>query len=163
MIDVLETFDSKEDEQETIKKELEGALQRALNVFIDSMNTTIEQFRNTIAMEIQSLRENYGKPRERSTCASTATLYLEHDVPYGGGVVMRRWNKGKLKFILRSIQGELKKQFYFKNAKELAMKKLRSLKHTGTLKEYIREHSFLMLKVLNLLKDVQLLCFLDGL
>lgn len=95
---------------------------------------------------------------------NTCTLYFEHDAALwwryrcaeteSGQAALETWE---------AFKEEFKRQFYPENAKELAMKKLRNLKQTGSIKEYIREYSSLMLETPQLPEDVKLLYFLDGL
>ncbi|KAF2314756.1 hypothetical protein GH714_033458 [Hevea brasiliensis] len=210
----MDTLDSREEEQESMKQELKGAMQGALNSFIDSVNKSMKEFRGTIAAEISSLKEDvavckvavsirvitasvalkikvpeppkFGGKRDAkeldnfiwlveqyldalnvvddSDKLKTTTLYLEHDdilwwrrrhaEMERGLVEIRTWE---------AFKGELKKQFYPENAKEVAMKKLRGLKHTGSLKDYIQEYSSLMLEIPNMPDKSRLLYFLDGL
>lgn len=42
---------------------------------------------------------------------------------------------------------EFKRQFYPENSQEIALKKLRTLKQTGTLSEYIKTYNSLMLEI----------------
>ncbi|XP_020082254.1 uncharacterized protein LOC109705882 [Ananas comosus] len=58
---------------------------------------------------------------------------------------------------------ELKAQFYPEHIEYLARKQLRRLKHTGTLKEYVKEYSKLMLSITNMAEEDCLFFFLDGL
>ncbi|XP_020101642.1 uncharacterized protein LOC109719402 [Ananas comosus] len=58
---------------------------------------------------------------------------------------------------------ELKAQFYPEHVEYLARKQLRRLKHTGTLKEYVKEYSKLMLSITNMAEEDRLFFFLDGL
>jgi len=62
-----------------------------------------------------------------------------------------------------AFKGELKKEFYPKNAEEVARKKLRGLKHTGSLKDYVREYFSLMLEIPDMPDKSRFLYFLDGL
>ncbi|XP_020080336.1 uncharacterized protein LOC109704005 [Ananas comosus] len=58
---------------------------------------------------------------------------------------------------------ELKAQFYPEHVEYLARKKLRRLKHTGTLKEYVKEYSKLMMSITSMAEEDRLFFFLDGL
>ncbi|KAJ0512090.1 putative transcription factor interactor and regulator CCHC(Zn) family [Helianthus annuus] len=58
---------------------------------------------------------------------------------------------------------ELKKQFYPVNAEHEARSKLRKLKHTGTLKDYVKEFTTLVLEIPDLSEKDSLFYFLDGL
>lgn len=58
---------------------------------------------------------------------------------------------------------ELKKQFYPENAKNEAMSKLRKLRHSGSIREYIKDFTTLVLEVPDLPDDVSFFYFLDGL
>ncbi|KAF2287902.1 hypothetical protein GH714_003137 [Hevea brasiliensis] len=212
--DIMDTLDSREEEQEAMKEELEGAMQGALNSFIDSINKSMEEFRGAIAAEISSLKEDvaickaavsagvttasvapkikvpeppkFGGKRDAkeldnffwlveqyldalnvvddATKIKTTTLYLEHDAILWwrrrhaemerGLVEIRTWE---------AFKGELKKQFYPENAEEVAMKKLRGLKHTGSLRITFGSIPSLMLEIPDMPDKSRLLYFLDGL
>ncbi|GLT25915.1 hypothetical protein SLA2020_010130 [Shorea laevis] len=61
------------------------------------------------------------------------------------------------------FKGEFCKQFCLKNVKEVAMKKLQVLKHSGMITEYIWEYNSLMLEISNMPKRSRLLYLMDGL
>ena len=65
---------------------------------------------------------------------------------------LKKWDEFKADF---------KKQFYPKNAEEIALKKLRGLKHTGLIKEYVKQYTSLMLEISDMLERTQLLYFMD--
>jgi archaellum component FlaC len=57
---------------------------------------------------------------------------------------------------------ELKRQFYPENVVYEARKKLRELKHRGTIRDYVKEFTTLMLQIPSMPDDVLLFYFLDG-
>lgn len=57
---------------------------------------------------------------------------------------------------------ELKRQFYPENVVYEARKKLRELKQKGTISDYVKEFTTLMLQIPSMLKDVLLFYFIDG-
>ena len=58
---------------------------------------------------------------------------------------------------------EIKRQFYPKDVAYLARKNMRRLKHTGSIREYVKEFSSLMLKIPNMTKEELLFNFMDNL
>lgn len=58
---------------------------------------------------------------------------------------------------------ELKKQFYPENAKNEAKSRLRKLKHSGTIRDYVKEFTTLTLEIPDLSEQDSLFYFLDGL
>lgn len=58
---------------------------------------------------------------------------------------------------------KIKKQFYPENVEYLARKSLKRLKHMGTLHNYVKEFSTLMLEILNMPKKDLFFNFMDGL
>ncbi|KAF3456166.1 hypothetical protein FNV43_RR00816 [Rhamnella rubrinervis] len=61
------------------------------------------------------------------------------------------------------LKHELKKQFYPVNAIHDARKKMKELKHTCSIREYVEEFSSLMLQIPNMNKEDLLFNFMDGL
>ena len=58
---------------------------------------------------------------------------------------------------------DLKKQFYPENAKHEAKSRLRKLTHSGTIREYVKEFTTLVLEIPDLSEQDSLFYFLDGL
>ncbi|GJV96723.1 putative retrotransposon gag domain, aspartic peptidase domain protein [Tanacetum coccineum] len=58
---------------------------------------------------------------------------------------------------------DLKKQFYRENAKHEVKSRLCKLKHYGTIREYVKEFTFLVLEIPDLSDQDSLFYFLDGL
>ncbi|GKE80525.1 putative retrotransposon gag domain, aspartic peptidase domain protein [Tanacetum coccineum] len=58
---------------------------------------------------------------------------------------------------------DFKKQFYLENAKNEAKSWLRKLKQSGTIREYVKEFTTLVLEILELSDQDSLFYFLDGL
>lgn len=58
---------------------------------------------------------------------------------------------------------ELKKQFYLENVAYQARKSLKKLKHTSSIRDYVKEFSTLMLEVLSMTDEELLFNFLDNL
>ncbi|KAF2310505.1 hypothetical protein GH714_013207 [Hevea brasiliensis] len=80
--DIMDTLDSREEEQESMKQELKGAMQGALNSFIDSVNKSMKEFRGTIAAEISSLKEDVAVCKVAvSIRVITASVALKIKVP----------------------------------------------------------------------------------
>ncbi|KAK9667740.1 hypothetical protein RND81_13G008300 [Saponaria officinalis] len=94
----------------------------------------------------------------------TATLYLikdailwwrrrEADIQRGTCTITT-WVEFKTDF---------KKQFYPENAAEVALKKLRNLRQTGTIRDYVKQFSTLSLEIVDMHESISLLYFMDGL
>ena len=62
-----------------------------------------------------------------------------------------------------AFKQEIKKQFYPENVAYLARKNMKSLKHTGSIHEYVKEFSKLMLEIPNMYEEDLLLNFIDNL
>lgn len=94
----------------------------------------------------------------------TATMYLSDDA-----VLWWRRRQEDIKKGLCSIatwdefKRDLKRQFYPENVEELAMKKLRGLRQTGTIRDYISQYSSLMLEIPDMEEKTRLIFFMDGL
>ncbi|RVW81819.1 Retrovirus-related Pol polyprotein from transposon 17.6 [Vitis vinifera] len=58
---------------------------------------------------------------------------------------------------------EIKRQFYPEDVAYLARKSMKRLKHTGSIREYIKEFSTLMLEIPNMSKEELLFNFMDNL
>jgi hypothetical protein len=63
----------------------------------------------------------------------------------------------------RGFKDELKKQFYPENATDEARAKLRHLKQTGTIREYVKEFTELLLEIPDMSDSDVLFSFTDGL
>ncbi|XP_074291321.1 uncharacterized protein LOC141618107 [Silene latifolia] len=85
---------------------------------------------------------------DEKTKIGTATLYLNEDAILwwrrreldiqGGACTISTWNEFKADF---------KKQFYPENAAELASKKLTDLKQPGSIREYVKQFTTLLLEI----------------
>lgn len=62
-----------------------------------------------------------------------------------------------------ALKKEIKSQFYPENIKFLKRKSLRQLKHKGSVNDYGKSFTRLMLGISNMTKEAQLFFFLDGL
>ena len=62
-----------------------------------------------------------------------------------------------------SLKRELRSQFSPENVDVLARRKLRELKHTGTIREYVREFAGLMLDVSDMTEKDKIFSFVEGL
>ncbi|KAH9625103.1 hypothetical protein KSS87_018092 [Heliosperma pusillum] len=102
--------------------------------------------------------------RDDVTKITTASMYLAEDA-----ILWWRRRQGELKQGLCQIRTwddfkvDFKKQFYPENAEEVALKKLRALRHTGTVKEYVKQFSSIVLDVSSMPENLLLIYFMDGL
>ena len=58
---------------------------------------------------------------------------------------------------------EIKRQFFLKNVAYLARKNMRRLKHIGSISDYVKEFSSLMLEIPNMTEEKLLFNFMDNL
>ncbi|GKU97925.1 hypothetical protein SLEP1_g10998 [Rubroshorea leprosula] len=93
-----------------------------------------------------------------------ATMYFEHDATLWWRRRHAEMQRGLCNINTWEVfKGEFRKQFYPENVEEAAMKKLRVLKHTGLIKDYIKEYNSLMLKIPDMTEKNWLFYFMDGL
>ncbi|XP_022844753.1 uncharacterized protein LOC111367889 [Olea europaea var. sylvestris] len=100
---------------------------------------------------------------EAAMKVQTTSMYLsdivalwwrrKHDEIARGACKFDTWDKFKR---------EIKRQFYPENVVYEARKKLRELKHTRTIREYVKEFTTLMLQIPSTPDDDLLFYFLDG-
>ncbi|RVW77213.1 hypothetical protein CK203_043337 [Vitis vinifera] len=62
-----------------------------------------------------------------------------------------------------AFKREIKRQFYLEDVAYLARKNMKCLKHTGLIREFVKEFFMLMLEIPNMFKEELLLNFLDNL
>ena len=62
-----------------------------------------------------------------------------------------------------SLKRELRSQFFPENVKILARRKLRELKHTGTIREYVKQFAGLMLDISDVIEKDKIFSFVEGL
>ena len=62
-----------------------------------------------------------------------------------------------------AFKREIKRQFYHEDVAYLARKNMRRLKHTGSIRDYVKEFSSLMLEILNMTEEELLFNFMDNL
>ena len=58
---------------------------------------------------------------------------------------------------------EIKRQFYLEDVAYLARKNMRRLEHTGSIRDYVKEFSSLMLRIPNMTEEELLFNFIDNL
>ena len=62
-----------------------------------------------------------------------------------------------------NLKSELHSQFFFENVEILARRKLRELKHTGTIREYVKQFARLMLDISDMTEKDRIFSFVEGL
>ncbi|RVW50351.1 hypothetical protein CK203_086379 [Vitis vinifera] len=101
---------------------------------------------------------------DEATKVRTATLYLTDNATL--------WWRRRFADIERgtctidtwdAFKREIKKQFYPEDVAYLARKSLKRLKHTGSIREYVKEFSTLMLEIPNMAEEELLFNFMDNL
>ena len=94
----------------------------------------------------------------------TATLYLTNTT-----TLWWRWRFVDMEKDICTIETwedfekEIKKQFYLESVAYLAKKKMRRLKNIGSIHDYVKEFSSLMLKIPNMTEEDLLFNFMDNL
>ncbi|CAL5330901.1 unnamed protein product [Camellia sinensis] len=104
------------------------------------------------------------KADAEETRISMATMYLsgdaklwwrtKHDEMQRGLCTIETWEQ---------LKHELKLQFFLENVEYNAQRALRDLKHTGTIRDYVKEFYRLMLDIKDMLEKDKLFFFLEGL
>ncbi|TYK27683.1 uncharacterized protein E5676_scaffold225G00120 [Cucumis melo var. makuwa] len=61
------------------------------------------------------------------------------------------------------LKKELRLQFFLENVEILARRKLRDLKHTGSIREYMKQFAGLMLDIRDMSEKDKVFCFVEGL
>jgi len=61
------------------------------------------------------------------------------------------------------LKQELRSQFFPENVEILARRKLRELRHTGTIREYVKQFAGLMLDIRDMSEKDKVFCFVEGL
>ncbi|RVW37374.1 hypothetical protein CK203_087731 [Vitis vinifera] len=101
---------------------------------------------------------------DEATKVRTATLYLTNNATL--------WWRRRFADIERgtctidtwdAFKREIKRQFYPEDVAYLARKSLKRLKHTGSIREYVKEFSTLMLEIPNMAEEELLFNFMDNL
>ena len=62
-----------------------------------------------------------------------------------------------------NLKKELRSQFFSENVEILARRKLRKLKHTGTIQEYVKQFAGLMLDISDMTENEKIFSFVEGL
>ncbi|KAL4018158.1 hypothetical protein IC575_021748 [Cucumis melo] len=62
-----------------------------------------------------------------------------------------------------ALKRELRSQFFPENVEILARRKLRELKHTGSIREYVKQFTGLMLDIRDMSEKDKVFCFVEGL
>ncbi|RVW87492.1 hypothetical protein CK203_036260 [Vitis vinifera] len=101
---------------------------------------------------------------DEATKVRTATLYLTDNATLWwrrrfvdiekGTCTIDTWD---------AFKREIKRQFYPKDVAYLARKSMKRLKHTGSIREYVKEFSTLMLEIPNMSEEELLFNFMDNL
>ncbi|GKV30882.1 hypothetical protein SLEP1_g39653 [Rubroshorea leprosula] len=143
----LDTLDSRMEEQGDrggSVEELEGKLQGALNLVVADMHKAMEEFCGSIATEVSAMKAELSEDKGDLALCKAA---MAAGVAASGAPNVAP----KLKVLEPPKYGEA------------AMKKLRVLKHTGLINDYIREYNSLMLEIPDMTEKNRLLYFMDGL
>ena len=101
---------------------------------------------------------------DEATKVRTATLYLTDNATLWWGRRLMEIEKGTCTIdTWVNFKWEIKRQFYPEDVGYIARKKMRHLKHTGSIRDYVKEFSSLMLEALDMNEKELLFNFMDSL
>ena len=101
---------------------------------------------------------------DEMTKVRTATLYLTDTATLWWRRRFADMEKGICTIeTWEDFKREIKKQFYPEDVAYLARKNMRRLKHTGSIRDYVKEFSSLMLEIPNMTQEELLFNFMDNL
>lgn len=106
---------------------------------------------------LRPIRSRMKRPRSQwRVCTSRAKLWwrTKYEEIQHGRCVIDSW---------ADLKRELKAQFLPENVEYLARRQLRELKHTGTVREYVKQFSALMLDIKDMAEYDKLFYFMEGL
>ncbi|KAL4568597.1 hypothetical protein LXL04_024212 [Taraxacum kok-saghyz] len=119
---------------------------------LDEFFWSVECYLNTIGIKDDKMK------------IDTAVLYLSENAALWWRRKHGEIEKGLCKMdSWEEFKRQLKRQFCPHNATEMAMKKLRGLKHTCSIKDYVVDFTVLMLELPDLREEDKLFYFQDGL
>ncbi|KAK9697760.1 hypothetical protein RND81_08G059700 [Saponaria officinalis] len=117
---------------------------------IDTFFWSVERYLNAMGITDDASKIN------------TATMYLVEDACLWWRRREAEIKRGICQIITwDEFRADFKRQFYPENAREVALRKLQALKHTGMIRDYIKQYSSLLLDIDNLPEDVSFLYFID--
>ncbi|KAL6326229.1 hypothetical protein AAG906_001624 [Vitis piasezkii] len=101
---------------------------------------------------------------DEATKVRTTTLYLTDTATLWWHRRFADMKKGICTIEMwEDFKREIKRQFYLEDVAYLARKNMRRLKHTGSIQDYVKEFSSLMLKIPNMTEEELLFNFMDNL
>ncbi|RVX20374.1 hypothetical protein CK203_004525 [Vitis vinifera] len=101
---------------------------------------------------------------DEATKVRTATLYLIDTATLWWRRRFADMEKGICTIeTWEDFRREIKRQFYREDVAYLARKNMRRLKHTGSIRDYVKEFSSLMLEIPNMTQEELLFNFMDNL
>ncbi|RVW60583.1 hypothetical protein CK203_064970 [Vitis vinifera] len=101
---------------------------------------------------------------DEATKVRTATLYLTDTATLWWRRRFADMEKGICTIeTWEDFRREIKRQFYPEDVAYLARKNMRRLKHTGSIRDYVKEFSSLMLEIPNMTQEELLFNFMDNL
>ncbi|KAJ9675437.1 hypothetical protein PVL29_024382 [Vitis rotundifolia] len=101
---------------------------------------------------------------DEATKVRTATLYLTDTATLWWRRRFADMEKGICTIeTWEDFKREIKRQFYPEDVAYLARKNMRRLKHTGSIRDYVKEFSSLMLEIPNMTEEELLFNFMDNL
>ena len=99
---------------------------------------------------------------DEATKVCTTNLYLTDNATLWWHRRFAEIEKGTCT-IKDAFKREIKRQFYPEDVAYLARKSMKCLKHTGSIHDYVKEFSMLMLEIPNMSKEELLFNFMDNL
>ena len=101
---------------------------------------------------------------DEATKVCTATLYLTNNATLWWCRRFADMEKGICTIeTWEEFKREIKRQFYPEDVVYLARKNMRRLKHTGSIRDYVKEFFSLMLEIPNMTEEELLFNFMDNL
>ncbi|PWA81445.1 hypothetical protein CTI12_AA187700 [Artemisia annua] len=157
-----------------------------LNALSGDMKREIHDLKVMLMGEVKKLREEFGeeisnirktvedlqadvvlcKRSMANGCGEASHHAPKMDVPKPSPFVGKREARAVDDFLWEMeqyLKAELKKQFYPENAKNEAKSRLRKLKQSGTIREYVKDFTTVVLEIPDLSDQDSLFYFLDGL
>ncbi|KAG8369569.1 hypothetical protein BUALT_Bualt14G0027000 [Buddleja alternifolia] len=146
-----------------------GILTDAMDLKIDVINTELSVLKRAVGGSMQDERPYSSKLKEAkisdSEKVSITSMYLAGDAKLWWRTHLSddiSTNRQKIE-TWDALKRELKDQFLPCNTSWLARESLRKLKHTGTVRDYVKDFSSLMLDIREMAEEDKLLNFMSGL
>ncbi|XP_042980003.1 uncharacterized protein LOC122310191 [Carya illinoinensis] len=166
----IEEWDQSHKEQSLEELGLEGKSESLKKSILSVINPTIKAqhvenvaFQDRVLRELTKLQEQMEEYRVSLEKTNADWAMCKRAVANGGAIgagMMANTPKSKE---FDEFKRELKRQFYLENVAINARKRMKELKHTSSIYNYVEEFSALMLQITNMSEEDLLFNFIDGL